>query len=219
MLTVLAFNLVADGLRDSLGRERPGGEQSGGGERESRRYGFGRFTRAVRGGRVPAVTQRRRCSTSRTYGWSSSAAGAGCRSWRRPVSACSGGDARPGRRERFGQDRLRARGHGPLAGQGVAGDRLHPLRGAGAHHAQPRRLRKLRGNEMAMIFQEPMTSLNPAYTVGNQIAEQVRAHKDISRADAWKIAIEMLDRVEIPQAAAGPRTIRTPSRAGCVSGS
>ena len=51
-----------------------------------------------------------------------------------------------------------------------------------------------------MIFQEPMTSLNPAYTVGNQIAEQVRAHSDISRAAAKKIAIEMLDRVEIPQA-------------------
>ena len=65
----------------------------------------------------------------------------------------------------------------------------------------PAGLRKLRGNEIAMIFQEPMTSLNPAYTVGNQIAEQVRAHRDISRADAWKVAIEMLDRVEIPHAA------------------
>ena len=62
-------------------------------------------------------------------------------------------------------------------------------------------MRKLRGNDIAMIFQEPMTSLNPAYTVGNQIAEQVRTHRGISRADAWKVAIEMLDRVEIPQAA------------------
>ena len=52
-----------------------------------------------------------------------------------------------------------------------------------------------------MIFQEPMTSLNPAYTVGNQIAEQVRTHRGVSRADAWKVAVEMLDRVEIPQAA------------------
>ena len=65
----------------------------------------------------------------------------------------------------------------------------------------PAGLRKLRGNDIAMIFQEPMTSLNPAYTVGNQIAEQVRAHREISRADAWKVAIEMLDRVEIPHAA------------------
>jgi len=46
-----------------------------------------------------------------------------------------------------------------------------------------------------------MTSLNPAYTVGNQIAEQVRTHRGLSRADAWKVAVEMLDRVEIPQAA------------------
>ena len=62
-------------------------------------------------------------------------------------------------------------------------------------------MRKLRGNDIAMIFQEPMTSLNPAYTVGNQIAEQVRTHRGVSRAEAWKIAVEMLDRVEIPHAA------------------
>src|SRR6202040_2722168 len=61
----------------------------------------------------------------------------------------------------------------------------------------PADFRQIRGNEIAMIFQEPMTSLNPAYTVGNQIAEQVRAHREISRADALKVAIEMLDRVEI----------------------
>ena len=65
----------------------------------------------------------------------------------------------------------------------------------------PAGMRKLRGNEIAMIFQEPMTSLNPAYTVGNQIAEQVRTHRGLSRADAWKVAVEMLDRVEIPHAA------------------
>src|SRR6201992_400449 len=52
-----------------------------------------------------------------------------------------------------------------------------------------------------MIFQEPMTSLNPAFTVGNQIAEQVRTHRGLSRADAWQVAVEMLDRVGIPQAA------------------
>ena len=65
----------------------------------------------------------------------------------------------------------------------------------------PSGMRRLRGNDIAMIFQEPMTSLNPAYTVGNQIAEQVRTHRGISRADAWKVAVEMLDRVEIPHAA------------------
>ena len=60
------------------------------------------------------------------------------------------------------------------------------------------RMRKIRGNDIAMIFQEPMTSLNPAFTVGNQIAEQVRAHRRVGRAEAWTHAVEMLDRVGIP---------------------
>ena len=59
-------------------------------------------------------------------------------------------------------------------------------------------LRELRGPEMAMIFQEPMTSLNPAFTVGNQIAETVRAHGKVTRAQAKAHAVEMLDRVGIP---------------------
>ena len=56
-----------------------------------------------------------------------------------------------------------------------------------------------------MIFQEPMTSLNPAYTVGNQIAEQVRTHRHLSKSESWKIAVEMLERVEIPNAATRAR--------------
>ncbi len=60
------------------------------------------------------------------------------------------------------------------------------------------RLRELRGREMAMIFQEPMTSLNPAFTIGNQIAESVRAHQSVTRAQAKTRAVEMLDRVGIP---------------------
>ncbi len=62
------------------------------------------------------------------------------------------------------------------------------------------RLRELRGREMAMIFQEPMTSLNPAFTIGNQIAEAVRAHQSVSRRQARTRAVEMLDRVGIPDA-------------------
>ncbi|MTD57592.1 ABC transporter ATP-binding protein [Amycolatopsis pithecellobii] len=62
-------------------------------------------------------------------------------------------------------------------------------------------LEDLRGNEMSMIFQEPMTSLNPAFTVGAQIAEGVRRHRGCSRADAHKRAVEMLDLVGIPGAA------------------
>jgi peptide/nickel transport system ATP-binding protein len=59
-------------------------------------------------------------------------------------------------------------------------------------------LRRMRGSEMAMIFQEPMTSLNPAFTVGNQIAETVRAHRGVSRKQAWSRAREMLELVGIP---------------------
>jgi oligopeptide/dipeptide ABC transporter ATP-binding protein len=59
-------------------------------------------------------------------------------------------------------------------------------------------VRAVRGKEISMIFQEPMTSLNPAYTVGEQIAEVVRIH---SQANAWGRAVEMLDLVGIPSPA------------------
>ena len=61
-------------------------------------------------------------------------------------------------------------------------------------------LRGIRGNQIGMIFQEPMTSLNPVYTVGEQIAEVLRRHKDMSHRDAWARAIELLDAVRIPNA-------------------
>jgi len=61
-------------------------------------------------------------------------------------------------------------------------------------------LNKIRGNEIGMIFQEPMTSLNPAYTVKNQIAETIHLHKGTSWRDAESQAIELLDRVGIPDA-------------------
>jgi peptide/nickel transport system ATP-binding protein len=60
------------------------------------------------------------------------------------------------------------------------------------------RYRAIRGSQMAMIFQEPMTSLNPVYRVGNQIAEVVSAHTDMNRKAAMTHAIEMLHRVGIP---------------------
>ncbi|MEJ8554674.1 ABC transporter ATP-binding protein [Tepidibacter sp. Z1-5] len=59
-------------------------------------------------------------------------------------------------------------------------------------------MQKIRGNDIAMIFQDPMTSLNPVYTVGNQIIEAVVKHQKISKAEARKKAIEMLDIVGIP---------------------
>jgi peptide/nickel transport system ATP-binding protein len=61
-------------------------------------------------------------------------------------------------------------------------------------------LRAVRGNEISMIFQEPMTSLDPAFKVGDQIAEVVRRHRGVSRSQAWKRAAEMLDVVGIPEA-------------------
>ena len=62
-------------------------------------------------------------------------------------------------------------------------------------------LRAIRGRTISMIFQEPLTALNPLYSIGNQIAEAVRAHRDVSRADARASALEMLERVRIPDAA------------------
>ncbi len=59
-------------------------------------------------------------------------------------------------------------------------------------------MRQIRGNEIAIIFQEPMTSLNPVYTVGNQIAEAIILHEGVNKTTARKRAIEMLARVGIP---------------------
>ena len=59
-------------------------------------------------------------------------------------------------------------------------------------------MRKIRAKEIAIIFQEPMTSLNPVYTVGEQIAESVRLHEGLSRAEAMNRAVEMLKLVNIP---------------------
>ena len=61
-------------------------------------------------------------------------------------------------------------------------------------------LRKLRGRDIAMIFQEPMTSLDPVFTIGDQIAETAALHLGLNRAEAMKRALEMLDLVEIPAA-------------------
>jgi oligopeptide/dipeptide ABC transporter ATP-binding protein len=63
------------------------------------------------------------------------------------------------------------------------------------------RLRQLRGNAMAMIYQDPMTSLNPVFSVGEQIAEAVRLHRDASRAAASARAVEMLELVGLPDPA------------------
>ncbi|WP_223164325.1 ABC transporter ATP-binding protein [Nocardioides mesophilus] len=65
--------------------------------------------------------------------------------------------------------------------------------------ASPDAVRRLRGKRMAMIFQDPLSAMHPYYSVGNQIIEAYRIHNDVSKAAARKHAIEMLDRVGIPE--------------------
>ncbi len=67
--------------------------------------------------------------------------------------------------------------------------------------ASDEQLRKVRGAEIAMIFQDPMTSMNPVQRVGDQIVEQIRAHQDLTESQAQGRAVELLDRVGIPRAA------------------
>ena len=59
-------------------------------------------------------------------------------------------------------------------------------------------LEGIRGNEISMIFQEPMTSLNPLFTVGEQVSEVIRRHKNLNKEKAWVSAVELLDAVKIP---------------------
>lgn len=87
----------------------------------------------------------------------------------------------------------------PSPGQIVAGE----IRFAGQDlllRAESR-MREIRGNEIAMVFQEPMTSLNPVHTIGQQIAEAIRIHERLGRRHARERATRMLELVEIPEPA------------------
>ena len=75
------------------------------------------------------------------------------------------------------------------------------LRGKDLAKLTDREMRAIRGNDIGMIFQEPMTSLNPVHTIGQQIAEVVIEHEKVSKAEANKRAIEMLQIVGIPEPA------------------
>jgi len=84
------------------------------------------------------------------------------------------------------------RPQGTVSGGGIFfdGDDLGTL--------SPEQLRKIRGNKIAMIFQEPMTCLNPVFTIGFQIAEAVRLHRGMRQREALDYAVGMLDKVGIP---------------------
>ena len=64
----------------------------------------------------------------------------------------------------------------------------------------PRQLREIRGNDIAMIFQDPMTSLNPVHSIGKQLVEAVLLHRDVTKAQARARALELLKAVGIPRA-------------------
>ena len=61
-----------------------------------------------------------------------------------------------------------------------------------------RDMRHVRGNDIAMVFQEPMTSLNPVFKIGDQVAEAIRIHRKVGKKEAWKLAGDMLELVSIP---------------------
>lgn len=83
-------------------------------------------------------------------------------------------------------------------GKIVGGEIL--LNGEDIVPASEKRMRQIRGNDIAMIFQEPMTSLNPLFTIGNQLIEGITLHKKLSKKEAFKVGVEMLKLVGLPRA-------------------
>ncbi len=223
-ITVLAFNLAADGLRDALGRERAVSARRA---RQLARWLRGRL---VRTGSSPDVAtseaggdRETALSPAATAPAGSPAVSVGGSSpllaverirvefnvkdeWL-PVVEDVSFEVQPGQTIGLVGESGSGKTVSALAVMGLLppGGRLATgsvgFGGRELSTMGPKELRKLRGAEISMIFQEPMTSLNPAYSVGNQIAEQVRVHSGLNRKEAWRVAVEMLDRVEIPNAA------------------
>jgi len=78
---------------------------------------------------------------------------------------------------------------------------IAPQGGVDLFKLKPKQMRQIRGNKIAMIFQEPMTSLNPVFTVGYQIMEAIQLHQKVNKSQARTIAIDMLKKVRIPDPA------------------
>ncbi|WP_163100634.1 ABC transporter ATP-binding protein [Peribacillus alkalitolerans] len=76
------------------------------------------------------------------------------------------------------------------------------LNGENLVDASEKRMRQIRGNEVAMIFQEPMTSLNPLFTIGDQLTEAIQIHKKMTKKEVFQQAVEMLKLVGLPRAEA-----------------
>lgn len=86
-------------------------------------------------------------------------------------------------------------------------------------HLSEKEYREMRGNDMAMIFQEPMTSLNPVYRIGDQIVEAIRTHEKVSKKEALTRAIDLLRKVGIPSPEARVRDYPHQMSAVCASAS
>ncbi|MBN2760746.1 MAG: ABC transporter ATP-binding protein [Rhodobacteraceae bacterium] len=82
----------------------------------------------------------------------------------------------------------------------IAGGEIR-LRGERIDNLPPEAMRRIRGRRIGMVFQDPLTSLNPLYTVAQQLIQTIRTHMDVSEAEARKRAVALLDRVGIPAAA------------------
>ena len=232
MLCVLSFNVVADGLRDAIGRgstvERPAGIRTRLRTRRAARAARGTGTRPD--GSEPDTPAPGRTAAPVRVGFepaAATAAGNGSGTPRvdhlldvhrlRVEFAIAGGSwpvvedlsfhVEPGRTLGLVGESGSGKTVSALAIMGllpkpvarVTDGTVH-FQGRNLLELGPKELRAVRGDQIAMIFQDPMTCLNPAFSVGNQIAEQVRAHRDVSRSEAKRIAVEMLERVEIPGA-------------------
>ena len=90
---------------------------------------------------------------------------------------------------------------GRIVGGRILFRELHAADPIDLLHVSDREMRSIRGNRIAMIFQEPMTALNPVYSIGEQVAEAVELHQGLRGNAAWETAVEALRRVGIPDAA------------------